>query len=64
MYADYLALIHTFSYSLKDGDATSLGLFTKVKDVKFIGTAYILSEVLPHLSTISKAFQKGAVDFS
>lgn len=41
-----------------------LGLFTKVKDVKFIGTVYILSEVLPHLSTMSKAFQKGAVDFS
>lgn len=32
--------------------------------MKFIGTVYILSEVLPHLSTISKAFQKGAVDFS
>ena len=43
-----------------DGDAiaTSLGLFTKVKDVKFIGTVYILSEVLPHLSTMSKAFQE------
>lgn len=32
--------------------------------MKFIGTVYILSEVLPHLSTISKAFQKGAVDIS
>ena len=63
VYADYLALIHTLN-NLKDHDATSLGLFTKVKDVKFIGTVYILSEVLPHLSTISKAFQKGAVDFS
>ena len=48
VYADYLALIHTLN-SLKDGDATCLGLFTKVKDVKFIGTVYILSEVLPHL---------------
>ena len=37
---------------------------TKVKDVKLIGTVYILSEVLPHLSTMSKIFQKGAVDFS
>ena len=63
VYADYLALIHTLN-GLKDGDATSLGLFTKVKDVKFIGTVYILSEILPHLSTMSKAFQKGAVDFS
>ena len=63
VYADYLALIHTLN-NLKDSDATSLGLFTKVKNVKFIGTVYILSEVLPHLSTISKAFQKGAVDFS
>ena len=32
--------------------------------MKFVGTVYILSEVLPHLSTTSKAFQKGAVDFS
>ena len=63
VYADYPALLHTLS-NLKDGDATSLGLFTKVKDVKFIGTVYILSEVLPHLSVMSKAFQKGAVDFS
>ena len=63
VYADYFALIHTLNNS-KDGDATSLGLFTKVKDVTFIGTVYILSELLPHLSTISKAFQMRAVDFS
>ena len=49
-----------------DGDviATSLGLLTKVKDVKLIGTVYILSEVLPHLSTTRKAFQKRVVHFS
>ena len=63
VYADYLALIHTLN-NLKDGDAASLDLFTKVKDVKFIGAVYILSVVLPHLSTISKALQKGTVDFS
>ena len=63
MYADYPALLHTLNH-LKDGDATSLGLFTKVRDVKFTGTVYILSEVLPHLSTTSKAFQKEVVDFS
>lgn len=52
VYSDYPALLHTLN-SLKDGDATSLGLFTKLKDVKFIGMVYILSEVLPHLSTMS-----------
>lgn len=62
MYADYPALLHTLNH-LKYGDVTSLGLFTKVKDAKFIGTVYILSEVLPHLSIMSKAFQKGIVDF-
>ena len=35
-----------------------------MKDVKFIGTVYILAEVLPHLSNLSKAFQRGTVDFS
>ena len=63
VYSDYPALLHTLN-SLKDGVAASLGLFTKVKDVKFIATVYILSEVFPHLSTMSKIFQKGAVDFS
>ena len=63
VYSDYPALLHTLN-SLKDGDATSLGLFTKVKNVKFIGMVYILSEALPHLLTMSKIFQKGAVDFS
>ena len=63
VYADYHTLLHTLNH-LKDGNATSLGLFTKVKNVKFIGTVYILSKVLPHLSTMRKAFQKGAVNFS
>ena len=61
--AEYPALLHTLN-TLKNTDATTLGLFSKVKDVKFIGTVYILAELLPYLSNLSKAFQKGTVDFS
>ena len=61
--AEYPALLHALN-TLKATDATSLGLFSKMKDVKFIGTVYILAEVLPHLSNLSKAFQRGTVDFS
>ena len=61
--AEYPASLHTLN-TLKNTDATALGLFSKVKDVKFIGTVYILAELLPYLSKLIKAFERGTVDFS
>ena len=49
---------------MKNTDATALRLFSKLKDVKFIETVYILAELLPYLSNLSKASQRGTVDFS
>ena len=60
---EYPALLQTL-YALKPTDATALGLYTKVKDATLIGTVYGLSEILPHLSTLSKTFQRGTVDFA
>ena len=43
----------------QDSDAATSGFLKKLKQVKFPGTIYILAEVLPKLSALSKAFQAG-----
>ena len=45
-------------------DATAAGLATFVKQPKFICTIAMLSDALPHLSMLSKAFQRTSVDFT
>lgn len=62
VYETYIALLHTFQELKKD--ALALGLLKKMKAVKFVGTIYILKEVLPCLSALSKTFQAGALNFS
>lgn len=47
--ADYPALLSTLNH-LMDGDATSLGLFTKVKDVKFIGSVHSFRSIATSLN--------------
>ena len=63
IFDDYLAVLQTLR-QLKDEDAIACGLLGKVKSAKFIGTIYILKAVLPVLSSLSKTFQKGSVNFS
>jgi len=60
---DYLAVLHTLR-QLKDADAVAYGLLSKVQTAKFIGTIYILNAVLPILSSLSKTFQRGTINFS
>ena len=43
---DFLALQHTLR-QLKDNDAVACGLLSKIDSSKFIGTIYILKEILP-----------------
>ena len=40
------------------------GLLRKIDNTTFLGTLYMLKLVLPHLSTLSKTFQKGSLNFS
>ena len=40
------------------------GLLRKINKIKFIGAVYILKWVLPVLVTLSKSFQKGAVNYA
>ena len=63
IFDDYLAVLHTLR-QLKDADAVAYGLLSKVQTAKFIGTIYILNAVLPILSSLSKTFQRGTINFS
>ena len=62
VFETYAALLHTFQELKKD--ALAVGLLTKMKTVKFLGTIYILKEVVPCLTTLSKTFQAGALNVS
>lgn len=61
--SEYEAVLQTLNI-LKEKDPTSLGLYQKLKCVKFIGIIYMLVEVLPLLTVVSKTFQIGTIDFS
>jgi len=61
VFETYIALLHTFQELKKD--ALALGLLKKMKTVTFVDTIYILKEVLPCLSALSKTFQAGALNF-
>ena len=61
VFETYAALLHTFRELKKD--APAVGLLKKMKTVKFLGTIYILKEVVPCLTTLSKAPQAGALNF-
>ena len=62
VYKSYIALLHTFQEL--QADVLALGLYKKLKTLKFLGTLFILKEVLSHLSTLSKTFQTEALNFA
>ena len=55
-------MLHTFQEL--QADTLALGLYKKIKTLKSLGTLFILKEVLPHLSTLSKTFQTEALNFA
>ena len=63
VYADYVAILITLS-ELSASDATAKGLLHEIRTTKFLGTVYILKEVLPELSKLSKTFQYSNTNFS
>lgn len=60
---EFESLLQTLNM-FQDRDAAACGFVQKMKQVKFLGTIYILAEVLPKLSNLSKAFQAGKFNFS
>ena len=63
VHSDFEAVLQTLSHC-QDEDATALGLLKKMKTIKFLGVIYILREVLPVLSSLSRIFQKDSLSFS
>ena len=63
---EYGGLLQTLR-TLKDdpsSGAMATGLLKKMDSVDFLGVLYILKHMLPHLSILSKTFQKGAVNIA
>lgn len=48
----------------ENSEPTAHGLYKFVQCYKFVATAFLLSDVLPHLNHLSKIFQKVDVDLS
>ena len=53
-----------FLHRFVDSQATAAGLLKKLQNAKFVGTLYILGDVLPILSELSLTFQSGYLNFS
>ena len=57
----YEALLQTLRVFQESRDTTATGLLQQTCSLKFLGTAYLLQEVLPILSHLSKTFQEGEI---
>jgi hypothetical protein len=49
---------------LGEKDTAAFGLLQRMKGYSFIASVYVLRSVLPILSSLSKVFQSGTIDFS
>lgn len=63
VYLDFVPLMQTLQH-FSEADAIAAGLLSKMRTPKFIGAIYILNQVLPVLTTLSKTFQKGTINFA
>ena len=50
--------------TILESDVTAVGLLKKISNPKFVGCLYILKHVLPSFAKLSKAFQRGSVNFT
>ena len=65
VFTDFYTIIQTLEQLKTEPTGSAAdGLLKRMKNVKFIGTIYILHDVLPVLSQLSKHFQRGNVNFS
>ena len=65
LYTDLVAVVQTLKQLKQDpNQPAAYGLLKKINKVKFIGVVYILKWILPILATLSKSFQKGAINYA
>ena len=66
-YEEYERLVKTLE-KIRDTDRASgslaAGLWKKIKNYEFLGTLYLLKDMLPNLSALNKVFQTGSLNFS
>ena len=65
VFEDFVALTQTLRlYKELENDSTAIGLLNQIGNIKFLSVVYLLHEVPPALSHLSKAFLHGTVSFS
>ena len=62
VYEDFVPIIQAINLT-DDKDGLASYLPSKIKSFKFVGAIYILKAVLPEQAALSKAFQRGTVNF-
>ena len=65
-FGEYKGLIYTLKEMQNDkvSGSTASGLLKKIRYYKFLGTLYLLKNILPSLTGLSKTFQTGSLNFS
>ena len=65
-FGEYKGFIYTLKEMQNDkvSGSTASGLLKKIRYYKFLGTLYLLKNILPSLTGLSKTFQTGSLNFS
>ena len=63
MVQEFITHLQVFEI-FKENDATACGLLMQTRNRKFIGTLYILKEILQNLAVLSKTLQQGELSFA
>ena len=64
IFLNFVPLVQTLQIYSNDSDPIAINLISEIKSKKFLGAVYLLHEVLPILSHLSRAFQKGNISFA
>ena len=62
-FEDLPAVLQTLRVLKMNDDPTADGLLKRMRTFKFVGALASLSYILPVLTSLSKAFQKGTINF-
>lgn len=63
-FEDLPAVLQTLRVLKMNDDPTADGLLKRMRLLKFVGALAVLSHILPILASLSKAFQKGTINFA
>ena len=64
VFLNFVPLIQSSQIYSNDSDLVAINLITQIKSKRFLGAVYLLHEVLPILSYLSRALQKGNISFA